>query len=140
MGVSADANVLGLGGAASPQRGHITVEGMVFRIYRILHVGDFRSPHGADWSTNYEAQVASEGGISPPGADTGDSITNSNQNQNPNNAPTSQDSPNVLPSSELPTISNPNPQLRVFPPLPLDRQSKVVFGSVYNRRGVRRYG
>jgi hypothetical protein len=141
MGVSADSNVLGLGGAASPQRGHITVEGMVFRIYKILHVGDFRSPHGADWSTNYEAQVASEGGISPPGADTGKTLDNSNQNQNPNDSPTSQDSPLPPASpSDLPTVGNPNPQLRVFPPLPRDRQSKVTFGSVYSRRGARRYG
>jgi hypothetical protein len=137
---SADANVLGAGGAASPQRGHVTVEGMVFRIYKILHVGDFRSPHGADWSTNYEAQVASESGLTPPGTDPGTSVTNSNQNQNPNNSPTNQDSP--LPPaqpSDLPTIGNPNPQSRVFPVLPYDRQSKIVFGSVYNRRSVRRY-
>jgi hypothetical protein len=141
MGVSATANVLGADGAASPQRGHVTVEGMVFRIYRILHVGDFRSPHGADWSTNYEAQVASEGGVSPPGADTGSSITDSSNKQNPNNSPTSQDPPPLTGSPVVPDLPTIGPQsLRVFPPLPRDSRSNVVFGSVYSRRGARRYG
>jgi hypothetical protein len=145
MGVSADANVLGSGGAASPQRGHVTVEGMSFRIYRILHVGDFRSPHGADWSTNYEAQVAGEGGVSPPAADTGANVNSSSQNQNPNNSPTSQDSPpppTFIPGlpPNVPTIDIAPQSSRVIPPLPRDPKSNVTYGSVYSRKGVRRYG
>jgi hypothetical protein len=143
MALGPNANPIGGNNSASPQRTHLTVEGMTFRIYRILHVGDFRSPHGADWSTNYEANVAGEGGVTPPGADTGDSIKKSDQQQNPNDAPTSTDPPPppIIPGlPSQPPLDTTTPQkLGVYPPLPPDRSSKVTFGSVFQRSGARRY-
>ena len=138
-----DANPLGPNGSASPQRGHITVEGMTFTINRILHVGDFRSPHGSDWSTNYEAQVAGEGGITPPNTDTGRSIDNSSNNQNPNNAPPTENPPAAIPGfpSPVPQLSNLRTPLRVFPLLPVDRfPGTISFGSTFKRRLRNRHG
>jgi hypothetical protein len=40
--------------AAPDQRSHISLPG-VYKIRKILHVGDFRNPDGANWSTNIEA-------------------------------------------------------------------------------------
>jgi hypothetical protein len=142
MALGPDANPLGDQGSASPQRTHLTVEGMTFRIYRILHVGDFRSPHGSDWSTNYEAEVAGEGGVTPPGADTGEKINQSNQQQNPTDAPTSEEPPSStipgLPTQ--PPLSTAPQSFGVIPPLPRDRSTPTTFGSVYRRDGIRRYG
>jgi hypothetical protein len=138
MALSPEANVLGANGAASPQRSHVTVEGMVFRIYKILHVGDFRSPHGSDWSSNYEAQVEGEGGTTPPGADSGASVNSSSQQQNPNNQPTSEEPPAVpsqIPGVTVPPSIDTTPQkLGISPPFKKDIPQNVSFGSKYTRK------
>jgi len=41
------------GGPAPDQRTHITLPGD-YVVTRVLHIGDFRNPDGAAWSTNYE--------------------------------------------------------------------------------------
>jgi hypothetical protein len=38
---------------APDQRTHISLPGQ-YQVRRILHIGDFRNPDGANWSTNYE--------------------------------------------------------------------------------------
>jgi hypothetical protein len=40
-------------GNATDQRTHISLPG-AYKVYKILHIGDFRNPDGASWSTNYE--------------------------------------------------------------------------------------
>jgi hypothetical protein len=40
-------------GNAPDQRTHISLPG-VYKVAKILHIGDFRNPDGASWSTNYE--------------------------------------------------------------------------------------
>jgi hypothetical protein len=42
-----------LPGNAPDQRTHISLPG-AYKVYKILHIGDFRNPDGASWSTNYE--------------------------------------------------------------------------------------
>jgi hypothetical protein len=41
---------------APDQRTHITLPG-VYQITKVMHIGDFRNPDGASWSTNYEAMT-----------------------------------------------------------------------------------
>jgi hypothetical protein len=40
-------------GNAPDQRTHISLPGS-YKVFKILHIGDFRNPDGASWSTNYE--------------------------------------------------------------------------------------
>jgi hypothetical protein len=42
-----------LPGNAPDQRTHISLPGS-YKVLKILHIGDFRNPDGASWSTNYE--------------------------------------------------------------------------------------
>ena len=138
--VGPDANAIGANGAASPQRTNLSFNGS-FQITKITHVGDFRSPHGTDWSTNYECSVQTEGGqVLTEGSD---AIDKSNQNQNPNNAPVNNNPPDLSPSipgtgTGVPQMLNTRASLRVAPPFKHDIPSKVSFGSLH-KRGVRRY-
>jgi hypothetical protein len=81
VGVTSDAVIPG--GAASEQRSVTSFSG-TFLVTRVLHLGDYRNPDGAGWSTNYEAVVqdATTGQINTAAA-----VDTSNQNQNPDNKP-----------------------------------------------------
>jgi hypothetical protein len=81
VGVTSDAVIPG--GAASEQRSVTSFSG-TFLVTRVLHLGDYRNPDGAGWSTNYEAVVqdATTGQVNTAAA-----VDTSNQNQNPDNKP-----------------------------------------------------
>jgi hypothetical protein len=75
----ADSQAPGGGGAVPDQRTHVSLPG-TYWITKILHIGDFRNPDGASWSTNYEASTSySMVGAAP----TSDQVDSSNQQQAP---------------------------------------------------------
>jgi hypothetical protein len=71
---------------ASPsfQKTHITLPGK-YRVIKVLHIGDFRNPDGAGWSTNFELLYL--GGAGSGQADLSRAIQDSTLIQNPNNLP-----------------------------------------------------
>jgi hypothetical protein len=73
----------------SDQRTNVSLPG-TFLVWRILHIGDFRNPDGVGWSTNFECfyQSATTGQN-----EAAQQTQDSNQNQNPNNAPVSEEPP-----------------------------------------------
>jgi hypothetical protein len=56
VGFSGPDSVLPGSAAASDQRTHVSLPGL-YKIWKILHIGDFRNPDGASWTTNIEAKV-----------------------------------------------------------------------------------
>jgi hypothetical protein len=72
-------------GTSAFQRTHITLPGK-YRITKVLHIGDFRNPDGAGWSTNFEMVYL--GGAGTGQADLSKAIQDSTLMQNPNNLPT----------------------------------------------------
>jgi len=48
------------GAPASEQRTNTTFSGL-FKVYRVLHIGDFRNPDGAGWTSNFECLAGGSG-------------------------------------------------------------------------------
>lgn len=128
FGVGQGVNFLG----QSPQRDNLSYSGK-FRIFKILHEGDFRSPHGQDWCTNYEME--------PLNAETdqskaADNANNVDQQQNPNNAPVTNNppaAPGDITPGDLPGVQLQRFPLGVVPPQPNIRSPVVSFGSLFKR-------
>jgi hypothetical protein len=138
MALGPNANVIGANGPASPQRSNLSFHGS-FRITKITHVGDFRSPHGSDWTTNYECSVETEdGGVLTQGSN---AIDSSSQQQNSNNAPVNNNPPPPpIEGGQQPGFDTaPTPQIMMWPSSRLNAKS-TGFGSVYRRGKARRYG
>lgn len=55
---SGASSVLPSANSQNQQRSNVTLSG-TYKIMKVLHVGDFRNPDGANWSTNIEAAVLS---------------------------------------------------------------------------------
>jgi hypothetical protein len=65
VGFSGAEAVLPLDAAGTDQRTHVSLPG-TYKIMKLLHIGDFRNPDGASWSTNIEAMgAASVSGADP---------------------------------------------------------------------------
>jgi hypothetical protein len=73
VGFNGADSVLAMDSGQTDQRTHISLPGS-YLIVKVLHIGDFRNPDGAAWSTNYEAVTQTSAGaaaqaasIAPPG-------------------------------------------------------------------------
>jgi hypothetical protein len=84
--------------SASEQRTQLTFSG-AFQVLKLLHIGDFRNPDGAQWSTNIEASIIGTGG--DPQADAAALATAVNAQMNPTQLPREQMSPNAAPTLGL---------------------------------------
>jgi hypothetical protein len=66
VGFSGADAMLPLGAGGTDQRTHVSLPG-TYKIMKLLHIGDFRNPDGASWSTNIEAMgAASVSGAEEP--------------------------------------------------------------------------
>jgi hypothetical protein len=132
VGVGPNVNFLG----QSPQRTNLSYSGK-FRIFKIVHEGDFRSPHGQDWCTNYEMEPLNTETDQSKAADNAQKV---DQQQNPNNAPVTNNppaAPGDITPGDLPGVQSRWP-LGVIPPQPNIRSPNAPLGSIF-KRSVRRY-
>jgi hypothetical protein len=134
VGVQQGVNFLG----QSPQRSNLSYSGK-FRIFRVLHEGDFRSPHGQDWCTNYEMEPVNTETEQSKAADT---VEKSNQQQNPTNTPPTTNppaAPGDITPSDLPAVQMRKSSLWVFPRVPNVQPPAAPFGSMFKRSSRGRF-
>jgi hypothetical protein len=74
------------GAPGSVQKTNVSFTG-TFVVWRVLHIGDFRNPDGAGWSSNFECLLQPGTAIGGPQEAISQAVDESSQQQNPNNAP-----------------------------------------------------